>query len=119
MKPTINLTARAFAIIFAGARILSITACTKESGVMPGNNMQRQAGSVQSNAAIAFTASSKFDLALSVFIPCANGGNGEFVTLTGTLHDLFHITINGNHVQVRGLDNPTGISGVGDVTSDK
>ena len=51
MKPKINLTAKAFAVIFASVNILCITACTKESGVVSGNNIQRQTSSVQSNAA--------------------------------------------------------------------
>jgi len=119
MKPKINLTAKAFAVIFASVNILCITACTKESGVVSGNNIQRQTSSVQSNAAAAFTASSKFDIVLSINIPCANGGNGEDVTLTGTLHDLYHITINGNNFNVKQHDNPQGITGIGTVTGAK
>jgi hypothetical protein len=33
-----------------------------------------------------------------VFIPCANGGAGDTVTLNGRLHILFTFTINKNHV---------------------
>lgn len=119
MKHAINLTVRMVAIVFASVNILSITACIKESGVMPGNNVQRQTGSVQSNAASAFTTNTKLDVSLLINIPCANNGNGEDVTLTGTLHDVFHITLNGNKLQIKAHDNPQGISGIGSVTGAK
>src|SRR5690349_4771860 len=44
-------------------------------------------------AAETFTASTKFPIDIIVFVPCANGGAGELVELTGSLHDLFHMTI--------------------------
>src|SRR5689334_19455813 len=65
-------------------------------------------------AADSFTVSSKFPIDLVVFIPCAAGGAGEIVELTGNLHDLFHITLDGSGgVHVSFLDNPQGIKGYG------
>jgi hypothetical protein len=67
--------------------------------------------------ASAFTQNTVFPIDLLVFIPCANGGLGEDVELTGNLHDLFHITSDGNggfHVKTH--DNPQGITGVGSIT---
>jgi len=71
-------------------------------------------------SASAFTQNSNFPIDLLVFIPCANGGLGEDVELTGYLHDLFHITSDGNggfHVKTH--DDPQGISGVGSITGVK
>ena len=59
-------------------------------------------------------------LELVVFVPCANGGTGEFVELAGTLHILFVTTIDNQggfhdkfHFQ------PQGVSGTGLTTGDK
>jgi hypothetical protein len=54
---------------------------------------------------------------LDVFVPCANNGSGESVTLSGSLHDLFHVTFDGSGgLTLKVLDNPQGISGVGETT---
>jgi hypothetical protein len=65
------------------------------------------------------TISTVFPIDLIVFVPCANGGAGEDVALSGNLHDLFHITVNGNSLHVKTHDQPQGISGTGLVTGDK
>jgi hypothetical protein len=66
-----------------------------------------------------FTVSTVFPIDLIVFVPCANGGAGEDVALSGNLHDLFHITINANSLHVKTHDQPQGISGTGLVSGDK
>ena len=71
-------------------------------------------------AADTFTVSSSFPIDIVVFVPCANGGAGELVELTGSLHDLFHISFDGHggfHLSV--LDNPQGVSGTGLTTGAK
>src|SRR5919201_6754130 len=53
-------------------------------------------------------------LATSAFVPCANGGAGEVVTLTGNLHILATETFDsagGVHGTL--LFNPQGVPGVG------
>jgi hypothetical protein len=48
------------------------------------------------------------------FVPCANGGLGEDVSLSGDIHSVFHVTLDGRggaHVVV--IHNPQGVSGVG------
>lgn len=69
--------------------------------------------------ASSFTVNTVFPIDLIVFVPCANGGAGEDVALSGNLHDLFHITVNGNSLHVKTHDQPQGISGTGLVTGDK
>lgn len=73
-----------------------------------------------SAAADTFTLSQSFPIDIVVFVPCAAGGAGELVELTGNLHDLFHITFDssgGVHVSV--IDSPQGISGTGLTTGTK
>src|SRR5205823_4137988 len=60
-----------------------------------------------------------FPINLSVFVPCANGGAGEVVDLSGSLHDLVTATINGNHVSGKFHDNPQGVTGTGETTGAK
>ena len=57
---------------------------------------------------------------LFVFVPCARGGAGEFVELTGTLHILFVTTIDDKGgVHTKFHFQPQGISGTGFITGDK
>jgi len=52
-----------------------------------------------------------------VFVPCANGGAGEFVELSGSLNFVFHTTFDnsgGRHLQLH--SNLQGVSGTGTTT---
>jgi hypothetical protein len=55
----------------------------------------------------------------TMFVPCANGGAGEFVVFTGNLHVLTTFTINGNNVSGKYHFQPEGLTGVGQTTGDK
>jgi hypothetical protein len=57
-------------------------------------------------------------LSQTSFVPCANGGAGELVTVTGTLHIQTHVTINQNRLMLRTLFQPQGASGLGLTTGD-
>jgi hypothetical protein len=59
------------------------------------------------------------DFFLSVFVPCAAGGAGEIVDLSGPLHALITLTINGNEASGLMHFQPQGISGIGETTGDK
>jgi len=59
------------------------------------------------------------DINLAVFIPCAAGGAGEIVDLTGPLHTLISFTINGNNVSGFFHFQPQGINGTGETTGAK
>jgi hypothetical protein len=66
------------------------------------------------------TTNDKIPYTASVLVPCAAGGAGEVVDLSGTLHVLFCTTLDGNggfhtkyHFQ------PQGVSGTGQTTGDK
>jgi len=56
------------------------------------------------------------EINLSIFIPCAAGGAGETVDLTGPLHTLITFTISGNNVSGFFQFQPQGISGTGETT---
>ena len=66
------------------------------------------------NAAIQVNES--IPITLSVFVPCAAGGAGEIVDLSGPLHVLITFTISGNNVSGRQQFQPQGISGTGETT---
>jgi hypothetical protein len=71
-------------------------------------------------AADTFTVSSSFPIDIVVFVPCANGGVGEDVELTGNLHDLFHVTFTpSGGFRLSVVDNPQGISGTSFTTGAK
>ena len=57
---------------------------------------------------------------IGVFIPCADGGAGEVVTLSGDLHIVLRYTESqGGAIHAASHFQPQGISGVGETTGDK
>jgi hypothetical protein len=66
------------------------------------------------------TTNLQIPITLVAFVPCANGGAGELVELTGTLHVLLHTTADGRGgFHVKSHFQPQGVSGVGLTTGDK
>lgn len=66
------------------------------------------------------TYSISYPLDLSVFNECADGGNGEIVELSGNMHEVFHVTLDGKGgLHVKTHINPQGVSGVGLTTGAK
>jgi len=61
-------------------------------------------GAVEDNESIPFND-------FEVFIPCANGGAGDTVTLNGRLHIVVTFTINKNHVSGTDHFQPQGLHG--------
>jgi hypothetical protein len=56
---------------------------------------------------------------VTALVPCAAGGAGETVSLTGNLHVLMTMTVNANHVEASLQFQPKGITGTGSATGDK
>ena len=54
----------------------------------------------------------------TLFIPCANGGAGEDVTLTGTIKTVSHVTYNNQRFTMSYHVHPEGVTGVGLSTGD-
>ncbi len=69
--------------------------------------------------ATTFTDNVSFPVNIGVFIPCAAGGAGEVVFLSGNLHSLSSSTTNDNNFTLTIQNHPQGISGVGLTTGDK
>jgi hypothetical protein len=66
-----------------------------------------------------FTDNATFPLDISVYVPCAVGGAGEFVHLTGNLHALFHVTVsNSGNFKLKWHFQPQGVSGTGETSGD-
>src|SRR6476469_1879309 len=70
-------------------------------------------------ATAAVVTNDRTDVQLSVFVPCAAGGLGENVDLSGPLHTLVSFTMNGNNVSGYFHFQPQGISGTGETTGAK
>lgn len=68
----------------------------------------------------AVTSTRVFDvpISLSVFVPCAAGGAGELIDVSGPLHVVLSTTINGNNIRVTQSFNPQGVVGTGETTGD-
>jgi len=61
-----------------------------------------------------------YPVAIGVFIACANGGSGEVVVLTGNLHELFNVTLDGQGgAHVKSHFQPQQLAGVGLITGDR
>ena len=75
---------------------------------------------VVSAQAVTIAENLRLPIAIEVFVPCANGGAGETVSLAGTLHEVFHVTIDANgdaHFKIH--DQPQGIRGIGQTSGVK
>jgi hypothetical protein len=71
-------------------------------------------------AAAATTTSDVFPITLDLFVPCANGGAGELVVVSGNLHQVLTSVDNGNGgLLLRSHFQPQGLSGVGQSTGTK
>lgn len=55
---------------------------------------------------------------VTVFVPCANDGDGEWVQFTGLRHVKANFTLNGKVYHSRFHTQPMGVSGVGEDTGD-
>ena len=69
--------------------------------------------------AVTTTDNFQIPIELLVFIPCAAGGAGELISVSGDLHVLTHLTVNHNHFTFKQHFQPQGISGTGLTTGDK
>jgi hypothetical protein len=87
--------------------LIIFMAAVQLSWATPGAN--RPLLNFKAPPAISFTVNEFVDFTLPIEIPCAN----DVVELTGQLHFLFHITINGNNIIVKTHAQPQGISGIG------
>lgn len=117
MTTSLQKTVCAAALCFEGLCMLAIVSCTKTSVVAEVVNSED--ASAASSVVTYYKDNEKVPVDITVFIECANGGKGEYVTLTGMLHVTDKMTVNKNHVQVKSHVQPQGIRGYGEITGDK
>jgi hypothetical protein len=72
-----------------------------------------------SGANAAVQVNDRTNINLTVFVPCAAGGAGEVVDISGPLHTLVSFTMNDNNVSGYFHFQPQGVSGTGETTGDK
>lgn len=107
-----------FRVVFILCFALALSAC----GQVPeatNNEPQSVVTTRQAQSAIVDNSNVRIPVNLTAFVPCAAGGAGEFVTLTGNLHVLMTMTTNANETHVDMHFQPQGIRGFGSVTDDK
>jgi len=93
---------------------VALAACDT-SPTAPAANRERL-----SLSAVTSQTNAEIPIDLFVFVPCANGGAGELIVVSGPLHVLFQVTIsNTGNVLLYAHFQPQGISGTGSVTGDK
>jgi hypothetical protein len=67
-----------------------------------------------------YTDNQMYPVDMTVWVPCAVGGAGESVQLSGTMHSLYHYTIDANGgVHIKWHNQPQNLTGVGLTTGDK
>ncbi len=107
-----------FAAMAAAAFVAFAVAC-QQAATSPPETTEFSPPAPSFSAATTFTEILRFPVNIEVFIPCALGGAGETVFLSGNLHSLFHSTVNGNNFKIKIHNQPQGISGLGLTSGDK
>ena len=94
--------------------------CKKEAATTSTVNLAaNEQHAAQKSAAFVFSENFVVQIDDNVWLPCANGGNGEIVHLSGPLHVLITGTFTDNTGRVHYQFQSAGISGIGSVTGDK
>jgi hypothetical protein len=97
-------------LLVAGAVAFSVLGCREDP-----TGLARPGG--PSLAAETSTQQFVNHLAVTRFVPCANGGAGEDVFLSGDIHVVVHVTLDGTGgAHFDEIHNPQGVSGVGLIT---
>ena len=110
---------RTMRIVVAGLTALVVSGALTGCHDAPGP-VDPTASAVVRLGATTVTTNDQVPFNSSVFVPCANGGAGEVVVLSGTLHLLSHQTVsNSGNFHVKFHAQPQGVSGVGLTTGDQ
>jgi hypothetical protein len=107
-----------FRAVFILCLACALSACGQFSDV-PQTAPQPVAAARQIQSAVVDSSNVRTPVNLSAFVPCAAGGAGEVVVLTGNLHVLMTMTTNANETHIDMHFQPQGIRGFGSVTGDK
>ena len=105
MRPS-SLSPRALLLV-AGVFALSSIGCGEDP-------MEPAGAGAPSLAAVTSTQQLVNHLEVTRFVPCANGGAGEDVFLSGDIHIVVHVTLDGHGgAHFDEIHNPQGVSGFG------
>lgn len=96
-----------------------LAACGGQSGINNSLIAPVADRSIATQSASVATSNFIVPISLTQFVPCANGGIGETVVLSGNLHVVASTTITANNAHVMMSNNPQGVTGVGSITGDK
>jgi hypothetical protein len=89
------------------AFVLSSAGCREESTGPAGDDSPSLAATTSTQQLVNH-------IAVTRFVPCANGGVGEDVFVSGDIHIVFHVTLDGSGgAHVVEVHNPEGVSGTG------
>jgi hypothetical protein len=92
------------------APIAALLVACAQSPSAPDQGLGTDPGSTATTSTDSFV----IPLNFAVFVPCADGGQGELVQLSGSLHILFHLTISSSGiVSYKDHFQPQGVSGAG------
>jgi hypothetical protein len=114
-----TLTTQIASIIMLSILSAYFIACKKEMNTASANQNSLSAKSQDEAKAVTTTTNVKIPIELTAFIPCANDGLGENVDVSGPLHILIRMTINGNNFSAKTHYQPQGLSGYGEITGKK
>ena len=96
-----------------------VLGCT-ESALAPAEGAPGSLDDATFASSLTLTSSDTHDMVFQSFVPCANGGAGEWILIAGSVHELTHVTITAKgratlvtHIQ------PQGLSGTGLLTGDQ
>jgi hypothetical protein len=105
------------ATVLAGLVVLALAGCDA-----PTDSSSSGASTPTSPSfkAVTTTQNEQFFAEQAVFVSCANGGLGELVILSGSLHSVFHSVVNdAGQAIIRTHFQPQGVRGVGEITGTK
>ena len=99
---------------------LSFVACHEPATAPASDQTPALRSDLTTNSAINLNSNVSIPIELLVFVPCADGGAGEVIDVSGPLHVLQTLTIsNSGNISDLFHFQPQGISGVGLSTGDK
>jgi hypothetical protein len=93
--------------------MLLLVSCSKNITEIPGHDNTGASANIQSPQAQPNNGLVAVPFEETLFVPCANGGAGENVTLTGTSNFVYQITWNDHGFHLVYHANSHGITGVG------
>jgi len=113
--PEFKLLSTCFLALFAMVLLFS---CSKNIAEIPGQDNPELSAVNQSSPAQVSNSLESAPFERTFFVPCANGGAGEDVSLTGTINIVDQVIFNDHGFTLTYHTNPHAVTGVGLSTGD-